>query len=166
MTQTATFYILEIKVLETLQKANDSGSNIKRAIRSLTKKKPDSFASHLNGFAIETIKYRWSGSAYTVLAVFAKEKLEVDLNKLEYNKLADELSEKNKVGVYIFSTNDDLFKLKPNGFYYSIEELDEFAIEFKGSKPANPGIMKDAVKILDEALSKLSDEKVVLLLIR
>ena len=166
MTQTATFYILAIKDLELLQKAGDAGSTIKKAIRNLLKTKADSLTSDLADYAIETIKYRWSGAAYTVLAVFGKEKLEVDLNNLEYSKLANELSEKNEVGVYIFSSNDDLLKLKPNGFYYSIEELDEFAVELKGSKPANPAVMKDAVKILDNALSKLSDETVVLLLIR
>ena len=167
MSRTATFYVLSIKDLELLQRGAYAGSTIKKAVFGLIKKRLDSFAAHVESFAIEKIKYRWSGFAYAVLAVFSKEKLQVDWSQCEYNNLAEELTKKYETGIYIFSTKDEeLFKLRPNGFYYSIEELDEFAVEFQGTKPGNPNVMKDAVKVLEEALSKLTDEKVLLLLIR
>lgn len=167
MLRTATFYLLSTKDLEFLKQGPYAGSTIKKAVFSLIKKKVDSFARHLDSLAIEKIKYRWSGLAYAVLAVFSKEKLQVDWDKLEYNDLAEELTKKYEIGAYIFSFKDEeLFKLRPNGFYYGIEELDEFAVEFQGTKPANPNVMQDSVKVLDEALSKLTEEKVLLLLIR
>jgi hypothetical protein len=164
MAQTATLCILEIKDLELLQNAADSG--IKKNWLGRVRTAPGTFTKRLDGLVIEKIRYRWSGLAFAILAVFSNEKLGVDWNNLEYSNLANEFSEKTGAGIYIFSVSDDeLFKLRPNGFYYSIEELDQFAIEFEGKKPANPEIMKNAVEVLEEALSKLTNEKVVLLLI-
>ena len=166
MPEAATFYILQIKDLELLQNEVKGNSDIKKSWLGLKRKTTDSFVNKLEKFAVEKIKYRWSALAFPVLAVFSKEKLKADWHYLEYSSIANEFSEKAEAGIYIFSINDTLLmKLKPNGYFYSIQELNQFAFEFEGTKPKNPDLMRNAAKALDEALSKITKEKVVLLLL-
>jgi hypothetical protein len=164
MAQTATFCIVEIKDIELIKKAVNAG--LKKSWLGGIKKITDPMARKLEQFSVEKIPYRWAGASFAVLAVFSREKLGVDWENLQYSTVARELSEKNDAGVYIFSIEDqDLHKLRPTGFFYSIEELNEYAIELKGSKPANPNVMKYAVETLEQALAKLTNERVVILLI-
>jgi|GEM_PF-5672037 len=166
MAQTAALSILEIKDLALLQQALDADAgNTKNWLKRM-KKTADSFASKLESFAIEKISYRWSGFAFAVLAVFSKERLGVDWDNLEYSRIANTLQKNSEAGMYIFSINDlDLLKLKPNGLFYSVEELDQFAIEFEGNQPGNREIMKNAVEVLNLAFSKLTKQRVAVLLI-
>ncbi|MBC7827154.1 MAG: hypothetical protein H7122_05375 [Chitinophagaceae bacterium] len=167
MSQTATFFVIDKKGLEFLQKESQAEGANKKNWLGLLKKTPDTLLKKLESITLEKINYRWSGLAFAIVAVFSKEKLHVDWDALEYSDFANELSSKTELGIYIFSINDqDLLKLKPTGLFYSEQELDQFAVDFEGKKPANPDIMKNAIKILDEALSKLTKEKLVLLLIK
>src|SRR5688500_4814186 len=166
MSQTAMFYILEVKDLELLQNEDGKDPDTKAGWLKLKKKTQNPFLSKLEKLAMEKIHYRWSALAFPILAVFSKEKLKADWNYLEYSGVADKFSENLEAGIYIFSINDKgLMKLKPNGYFYSIQQLNQFAAEFEGSKPKNPDIMLNAAKALDEVLSKLTKEKVVLLLL-
>lgn len=167
MSRTATFYLLRIKDLEQLNKFDNPGTGSKKTFLTLKKKPTDAVDLKLSEIAVEKIQYRWSGLAYTLLAVFAKEKIGLDWSQLEYKDLADELSGLYGAGVYIFSAKDEaLFILKPNGHFYNLEELNEFSVELQGDEPANTNIMDDAVKLLNDVLSKLTEEKVALLLLR
>jgi hypothetical protein len=166
MSQTATFFILDIKDLELLQSEDNNDAETKKSWLGLKKKTQDPFITKLEKLAGEKINYRWSALAFPILAVFSKEKLKADWNYLEYSEIADKLSEKVEAGIYIFSQNDlALMKIKPNGYFYSIQQLNQFAAEFQGSKPKSPDIMKNAAKALDEGLSKLTKDKVLLLLL-
>jgi hypothetical protein len=163
MAQTATLYLLEIKDLQSLQ---SSDSPKRKSLLGRLKKPAGTFESKLQEVAAEKINYRWSGTAFAVLAIFSKERLEVNWDNLEYSSIANDLSSSWEAGIYLFSIKDEgLLRLKPNGMFYSLQELDEFAIEFAGDKPGNPNIMKDAVGSLNNALSKLTKENVVLLAI-
>jgi hypothetical protein len=164
MAQTATFYILQLKEIETLKNVSNSNVGKKKGWLNITKKASDKLLEKLEEVALEKIFYRWSGQAFPVLAVFSKEKLGVDWGDLQYSKIALELLEKRDAGLYIFSVFDDgLLKLKLNGMFYTLPELNEFAIEFVGNKPGNPDIMKNAVEVFNQALSKLTKEHVVVL---
>jgi hypothetical protein len=166
MSQTATFYILEVKDLALLESEGGKESDSKKSWLGLKKKTQEPFISQLEKLTVEKISYRWSALAFPILAVFSKEKLKADWHYLEYTSIADKFSEKIEAGIYIFSINDkEMIKLKPNGYFYTIQQLNQFAAEFEGSKPKNPDIMKNAAKALDEVLSKLTKEKVVLLLL-
>lgn len=167
MSRIATFYVLEIKDLEQLQGAATANAGGKKKIFSLKKKGPDPIENKLDEIALEKIPYRWSGFAYTLLSVFSREKMGFDWSQLEYRTPAQELSEKYEAGIYIFSIKDEgLFRMQPTGLFYTLEELNQFAVELKGNEPANPNIMNDAVKLLNEVLSKLTKERIVLLLLR
>jgi hypothetical protein len=166
MSRTATFYLLKI---EDLQKLNtpENAAQVKKSFLGLKKKSSDTVDVQMSEIAVEKMQYRWSGLAYTLLAVFAKEKLGIDWGLLEYKDLADELSERYEAGVYIFSAKDEaLFAMKPNGYFYNLEELNEFSVEVQGQVPANSNVMDDAVRLLNEVLSKVTQEQVALLLIR
>jgi hypothetical protein len=166
MAQTATLYIIEIKNLAYLKAANTSAITKKKGWLGLKKKAEDSFKQNLESLAAEKILYRWSGLAFTVLAVFSKEKLQVDWENLKYSNIANDLSKLRHAGIFIFSIEDEgLFRLNFNGMFYSEQDLNDFAIEFIGKKPDNPGVMKNAVEVFNKALSKLTKERVVLLLI-
>ncbi len=167
MPRTATFYLLEIKALEELQGTVTTETGQKKRIFSLKKKGPAPVEDKLDEIASEKVPYRWSGLAYTLLSVFAKEKMGFDWSQLEYGVLADELSRRYEVGVYIFSVKDEgLFRMKPNGYFYNLEELNEFSVELQGNAPANANIMDDAVRLLNEVLSKITEDRVALLLLR
>ena len=166
MSQSAAFYILNIKDLEVLGKEDVHESETKKSWISLKRKAQHPFIISLEKFAVEKINYRWSALAFPILAVFSKEKLKADWSFLEYNEIANKLSEKIEAGIYIFSKNDlGLMKIKPNGYFYSIQQLNQFAADFEGSKPKNPDIMRNAAKALDEALSKLTKDTALLLLL-
>ena len=164
MAQTASFYILSLKSLDELKAVEKgNGSNKKSWLARITKP-ADPIPDKLESLAVDKITYRYSGLAFAILSVFSKEKLEAGWDDLEYSSVAHELSEKTDTGIYIFSINDmQLLKLKPTGMFYSMEELDQFAIEFEGNKPGNPDIMRKAVEVFSEALSRLSKDRVVLL---
>lgn len=164
MALTATFWILEIKDLELLRKTVEAESAIKKSWLDKIKKPPESFFKKMETIAVERINYRYSGMAFTILAVFSKEKLNVDWENLLYSNFANEFSQGSDSGIYIFSIMDkDLQKLKPTGLFYSMQELDQFAVDFEGNKPGNPDIMKNSIKELDEVFRKLTKERVVLL---
>jgi hypothetical protein len=166
MSQRAEFYILNIKDLEPLQSEDRNDSKTKKSWLGLKRKTQDPFITKLEKLAVEKITYRWSALAFPILAVFSKEKLKADWGYLEYSEVADKLSEKLDAGIYIFSQNDfGLLKIKPNGFFYSIQQLNRFAADFEGSKPKNPDIMQHAAKFLEEALSKVTKGQVLLLLL-
>lgn len=166
MSRSATFYLVNVEDLPMLR-SMEPVPTVKKSLISFKKKPLVTLESKIAEVAQETIPYRWSGLAYTMLAVFAKEKLGVDWSLLYYKDLADELSEKHNVGIYIFSTTDEgMFVMKPNGYFYNLEELNEFSSEIQGNAPANSNIMDDAVKLLNEVLSKLTPEKVGLLLLQ
>src|SRR5215203_3605591 len=166
MSQRAAFYILNIKDLESLQNEDTNDSETKKSWLGLKRKTQDPFITKLERLAVEKISYRWSALAFPILAVFSKEKLKADWSYLEYSKVADKLSEKLEAGIYIFSENDlGMVKVKPNGYFYSIQQLNQFASDFEGSKPKNSDIMQNAAKALDEALSKLTKDQVLLLLL-
>jgi len=166
MAQIATFYLLSIENLESLQNIKDPAFARNKKWLGLHKKTAGLLVKKLDQVAIETVKWQWSGLAFVVLSVFSKEKLEVDWYRLEHGALSASLSEKWATGVYIFSAKDEeMQKLKPNGFYYSMEEIDEFALQLEGTKPANPEIMKNAVELMDVFLSKLTDDRAALLVI-
>jgi hypothetical protein len=166
MSRTAIFYLLKVG---DLVKLNTLGkvSQVKKSFLSPKKKPSEAVDVQISEIAMETIPYPWSGLAYTLLAVFAKEKIGLDWSQLEYKALADELSERYAAGVYIFSAKDEaLFTMKPNGYFYNLDELNEFSVELQGNAPANSNIMDDAVKLLNKVLSKVTEEKVALLLLR
>lgn len=165
--RTATFYIFNLKDLEEISTAGDEVLEKKKNFFGLKKTGPDPLETQLAELAIEKTQYRWSGLAYSLLAVFSKEKFNIDWSNLEYKALAEKLAEKYKAGIYIFSAKDEnLVMLKPNGYFYTLEELEEFTVELEGAKPANPNIMNDAVKLLNETLAKITTGTVALLLIQ
>lgn len=166
MSLSAVFYTLNTADLERLQNDNGDISESKKSWLGLKRKTQHPFITKLEKLAVEKINYRWSALAFPILAVFSKEKLKADWNYLEHSTVADKLSENLDAGIYIFSPNDlQLMKIKPNGYFYSIQLLNQFATEFEGSKPKNPDIMLNAAKALDEALSKLTKDMVLLLLL-
>ena len=166
MSQTAAFYTLQIKDLDILGKGDIQESETKKSWIGLKRKTQHPFITNLEKRAVERINYRWSALAFPILAVFSKEKLKADWSYLEYSDVANKLSEKIDAGIYIFSKNDlGLMKIKPNGYFYSIQQLNQFAADFEGSKPKNPDTMRNAAKALDEALSKLTKDTVLLLLL-
>lgn len=166
MSRTATFYLVRKEDLEKLA-AFEPAIPIKKSFISLKKKPSDTIKSRISDIAVETIPYRWSGLAYTLLAVFAKEKIGIDWSLLDYKELADQLSDSHGVGIYIFSTKDEaMFAMKPNGYFYNLDELNEFSAELQGNAPANSNIMDDAVKLLNDVLSKITEENVALLLLQ
>lgn len=162
--QTANLYILEIPHLELLL---GSEGVKKKSILKWPKKNTAPVTKILENIAIEKLSYRWSGLAFAILAVFSRERLDVNWDNLKYSDMADSLSAKWKAGIYIFSIDDEgLLKLKNTSLFYSLPQIDEFAIEFAGDKPRNPEVMKDAVELLNTALSKMTADRVVLLEIR
>lgn len=166
MSQSAAFYILNIKDLDTLKNEDVHEPELKKSWFRLKRKTQDPLITKLEELAVEKINYRWSALAFPIIAVFSKEKLKADWSYLEYSKVADTLSEKIDAGIYIFSQNDlGLMKIKPNGYFYSIQELNQFAAEFEGTRPKNPDVMRNAAKALEEALSKLTKDTVLLLLL-
>ena len=166
MSQSAAFYILNIKDLDALKNEDAHESEAKKSWLRLKRKTQDPFITKLEDLAVEKINYRWSALAFPILAVFSKENLKADWSYLEYSEVADKLSEKMEAGIYIFSQNDlGLMKIKPNGYFYSIQQLNTFAAEFEGSKPKNPEVMRNAAKALEDALSKLTKDTVLLLLL-
>ena len=164
MSPKAEFYILNIKDLESLQSDAGNDPKKKKSWLGLKRKTRHPFVTKLEEFAVAKIRYRWSALAFPILAVFSKETLKADWEYLEYSRVADKLSEKIEAGIYIFSKNDlGLMKIKPNGYFYSIQQLNRFAADFEGSKPKNPDVMENAAKALEEALSKLTKDQVLLL---
>ena len=164
MSQSAAFYILATADLENLQNDNGTESETKKSWLGLKRKTQHPFITRLEKLAVEKINYRWSALAFPILAVFSKEKLKADWDYLEHSRVADKLSENLDAGIYIFSPNDlQLMKIKPNGYFYSIQQLNQFATEFEGTKPKNPDIMRKAAEALDEALTKLTRDRVLLL---
>lgn len=167
MRQTATFFIIEKKDLELLEKeGKEETAVIKRRWFEKPKKPASVLSRRLEAVAVEKVNFRWAGLAFVIMAVFSREKLGADWDNLKYSHLANQFFDKTEGGIYIFSIHDqELLKLKPNGYYYTMGELEQFAIEFEGNKPGNPDIMKDTVKVLDEALSKITMGNIVVLLI-
>jgi hypothetical protein len=165
MAQTATLYLLDKKNLMSLQASTGDDSVKKKALLNFPGK-TKKYEKKFDNLAIEKIVYRWSGMAFPILAVFSKEKLYVDWDNLEYSSIANDLSKNFDGGIYIFSINDEgLLRLRPDSMFYSSHDLYNFAIEFAGNKPSNPDIMKDAVGFLNNTLSKLTNDRVILLLI-
>ena len=166
MSQSAAFYILNIKDLKRLENEDVPESETKKSWIGLKRKTLHPLITSVEKLAVEKINYRWSALAFPILAVFSKEKLKADWSYLEYGEIANKLSEKIEAGIYIFSKNDlGLMKIKPNGYFYSIQQLNQFAADFEGSRPKNPDVMRNAAKALEEALSKLTMDTVVLLLL-
>lgn len=166
MALTASLYLLELKDLQSLQENPGSDSKAQKLI-ARTKKILKPSINRLERLAVEKVKFRWSGTAFVVLAVFSNQKLQLNWDQLKYSSLANAVSKNWEAGVYIFSLQDEgLSRLQLNGLPYSRQELDEFAIEFTGEKPVNTDIMKDAVELLNQTLLKLTSERVVLLLMR
>lgn len=160
----ATFYIIHVNDLEQLEIA-ESIVNSKRTLFTRTKTPLELFTSKLEEVAVETIKYKWPDISLAIISVFSKERLKADWDYLEYNKTAGMITEKYEVGAYVFSVNDiELMKIKPNGYFYSLPELDQFAANFEGRKPANPQLMRNAAKFLEDVLSKLKPDHVALVL--
>ena len=166
MAQTATLYLFEKKDLASLQVASGDHLIKKKSLLSFPKKTSKKYEKLFDSFAVEKIVYRWTGMAFPILAVFSKEKLYVDWDNLEYSSIANDLSKNLEAGIYIFSIKDEgLLRLRPDSMFYSPHELYKFAIDFTGEKPSNPDIMKDAVGFLNNTLSKLTNEHVILLFI-
>ncbi|MGZ5134885.1 MAG: hypothetical protein ACXWCG_07035 [Flavitalea sp.] len=164
MAQTACFYILPTNSLEELRKDETGNVSNKKNWLARIIKPADPLPDKLESFAVDKINYRYSGLAFAILSAFSREKLEADWDDLEYSSIANELSERTGNGIYIFSINDiQLLKLKPTEKFYSLEQLDQFAIEFAGNKPGNPDIMRKAVEVFSEALYRLANDRLVLL---
>ena len=160
----AAFYIIKKEDLELLQNEDIHLSKATKSWLGIKRKTQHPFVIKLEKIAVEKINYRWSALAFPVLAVFSKELLKADWGYLEFSEAADKLSANMDAGIYIFSPNDlQLMKIKPNGYFYSIQQLNQFATKFEGSKPKNPDTMRNAAKSLDEALSKLTKDTVLLL---
>jgi hypothetical protein len=167
MGQTASFYVLKLDSLYELRKIDSADSSNKKSWFQRIRKSADPVLDKLESLSVNKINYRYSGLAFAILAVFSKEKLEADWDNLEYSSMANELSERTGAGIYIFSINDmQLLKLKPSEQFYSLEQLDQFAIEFVGNKPSNPDIMRKAVEVFTEALYKMANDRVVVLFMR
>lgn len=166
MKQAATFYIVDLKNIEALSESAENNTGGKKGI--FRKKKPgETIVELLDHFSSEKIPYKWSGLAFTTLAVFCKEKMGFDWSGLEYHELADKLSDKYDVGVYIFSSKDEgLFRLETTGLFYNLEELEHFAADLLGSKPSNPEVMREAVVVLNQQVLKLKKNNVVILLLQ
>lgn len=166
MPQTASFWIVATKDLPKLRMIAETGLEYKRNWLGLRRLDPEPLSEKIKQIAVDQVNYRYSGFAFSIIAVFSKERLGVDWDKLEHSELAGKLSKLGDAGVYIFSIADrDLLKLKPTGLFYTMEELDQFAIEFEGNKPSNPEIMKNAINVYNKAFDQLSNERLVLLLI-
>ena len=162
----ATFYILKKNDLVLLKNGSEADPGKRKGFFSRKKKPADAFVETLESTAVEKFKYKWADLSLVILAVFSKERLKADWHYLEYNGIANELTEKYEAGVYIFSGDDKgMMKLKPNGYFYPMHELDQFAATFEGSKPNNPNLMRNAAKFLDEVLSKLTSDTVALLVL-
>ena len=160
----ARFYIINVKDLNQLEVA-DGISSSKKTLFGRKKAPVELLTDKLEEIAIETIIYKWPDISLAILAVFSKERLQADWDYLEHNRTAGIITEKYNVGAYIFSPNDlELMKIKPNGYFYSLQELDQFAEKFEGRKPANPQLMKNAAKFLEDVLSRLKPDNVAVLL--
>ena len=164
MAQTACFYVLTLNSLDELRKLDTGNvSNKKTWLKRITKS-VDPLQEKLESLAVNKMYYRYSGLAFAILSAFSKEKLEADWDDLEYSSIAKELSERTGTGIYIFTINDmQLLKLVPTEKFYSLEQLDLFAIEFAGNEPSNPDVMRKAIEVFSEALYKLSNDRVILL---
>lgn len=113
--------------------------------------------------AIETIDYKWSGYAFVILSAYTEEEKGFDWQSLELNDLSLNLSEQSGTWITIFSAKDKqtiLTKLNPENF--SIDELENFAMDFSGEEDFGRPIM-DAIKTLYSALSKTDEGEIVLL---
>ena len=164
MSQTASLYLLRIHDLQSLVDDLRVQNGKKKTLIPWSKKNADRFETKLEKLAVEKVNYRWSGMAFTVLAVFSRERLKVDWDTLEYGSVANELSRNRDTGIYIFSAKDEaLLALKHNGQFYTTRELDNYAEKFTGEKPRNTDVMKDAVILLNSMLSKITPDNVVIL---
>lgn len=160
----ARFYIIPVDDLHQLE-IPEVISSAKKTFFNRKKSPLELFIERLEAVAIETIHYKWPDISLAILAVFSKEKLRADWEYLEHNKTASIITEKYDVGAYIFSPNDiELMKIKPNGYFYSLPELDQFAANFEGRKPSNPRLMRNAAKFFEDVLSKLKTGTVSVLI--
>lgn len=167
MAQTASFHVLKLDSLDDLRKVDPANSKNKKSWFQRKRKLTHPVLDKLESLSVNKISFRYSGLAFAVLSVFSKEKLEAGWDDLEYSTIANELSQKTGAGIYIFSINDmQLLKLRPSEQFYSLEQLDQFAIEFVGNKPSNPDVMRKAVDVFTEALYKLANDRVVILLMK
>lgn len=166
MQQAATFYIVHSEGLQKLHEQLDTEVTSKKSL--FKRRKPgEILVEMLDLHSTEKNPYKWSGLAYSMLAMFCKEKMGFDWSGLEYHQLANKLSEKYASGVYIFCVKDEgLFRLEANGFFYTLEELEQFAIDLLGSRPSNPEIMNEAVKMFNMQMAKLKKDNAVVLLLQ
>jgi hypothetical protein len=164
MALTATLYLIDIKDLESIGGEVGRVQGKKKSLLGWAESHSERFFKKLELLAVEKIVYRFSGMAFPILAVFSKEKLYVDWDNLEYSRIANDFSGYLEAGIFIFSIKDEgLLRLRPDAMFYSLHDLDRFAVAFAGGKPANPDIMKDAVGFLNSTLSKLTPQRVILL---
>ena len=126
-------------------------------------KKANLSSDDFTSLAIEKIDYNWSGFAFIILSVYSNEIRTFDWEKLELNNVSQLLSEKTGTAITIFSTNDKqhvLSKLNPDD--HSVDDLENFAIEFSGDEGLGTAVM-EASKILFTTVNKIDNDNVLVL---
>jgi hypothetical protein len=149
----------------------------KTAIDGLSKaaipKKPlfgaprDTYHDYLRKNGQTVAEYRWSGYVLAILLVYLEKKHQIDLMKSEFDALAKTLSAARQATYFVF-TNELRTKYldKLDALSVSEAELRDYYNAFNATN--EPGIgkpMLDGVNTLREALSRVDDSSVILLII-
>jgi len=127
----------------------------------------DTYWSYLREHGKPVGNFRWSGSVMAVLTDYVKEKLDVDLDKSEYEELAAFMIRERKTYHAILTAAQRAAyydRLDPVRFAES--ELRDYCNEFYGTDDAAVGRgMLDGLVALREALSQTDQESVIVFMI-
>jgi hypothetical protein len=128
------------------------------------KKPTDNFHDFLTAHAREVVDYRWSGWSFTALLSYLDEKRGIDLAKSSYDELTTFLTNVRGSAYFVLTSEhrrDYLTRLNVED--YNADELSAYNQDFNGSEEENAGQpMLDGIKALNDALSQVDDDTIIL----
>ena len=163
MSAIASFYLLDTSKLDDLKQ--NAEVIIKKGLFS--KKVTDNYWDYLANNATELKSFDGSGYVYANLLVFLQEEKNIDLLTNQYDEVAKELVDKRGSSHFLFTHKQKdsfLTQLEPDLF--SLTEIQKFNQDFSEEGDEEiAALTLDAIKLLHDNLSKVENDKKVLLLI-
>ena len=160
MSAIAIFVKLPKTALEGLSRAAVPQKRLFRSPR-------DTYYDYLDQHGEEVAEYRWSGYVLGALLPYLEELHQIDLMKSEYEDLANSLTAARNATHFVFTNALKAKYLdKLNALSDSEEQLRDYYNEFAETNEPDAGKpMLDGVRALTQALSRVDESSVIVLVV-
>jgi hypothetical protein len=163
MSAIASFYLIDTSKLEELRQ--NAGIVVKKTLFS--KKVTDNYWDFLANNATELNSLDGSGYVYANLFVLLQEQKNIDLTQNEFDEIAKELIDKRGSSHFIFTYKQKTdFICLLDVTNYSLAEIQSFNEDFSEEGDEETArLTLEAIKVLQDNLNKVQNDKQILLLI-